>query len=179
MFSFLVFVLTAVCFLILQISVFPLLSISGVRPDLILLATVGYSLTAGRRKGLLFGFFLGLLQDVLSGGLFGTNGLIKGFVGYVVGVLRQQIADRSLFSPAFAIVLGSLLNGSLYFLIARALYADKYTWWFFIHTTLLETGYNLVVGLAVAAGIVWARQEHKGLASRILHKAIVLLSERT
>lgn len=177
MFFLFFFAATAVCFLILQTSIFPLFSISGVRPDLLLLATVGYSLVAGRKRGLLFGFFLGLLQDVLSGGLFGINGFIKGFVGYVTGVLRQQIADRTLFFPALAIILGSLLNGALYFLIARALYSDTYTWWFFLHTTLLETGYNLVLGLTFAALVRLAGQKRKGLLNRILQRVAVLLSE--
>ncbi|MBI3015364.1 MAG: rod shape-determining protein MreD [Candidatus Tectomicrobia bacterium] len=178
MFFLIFFVLTAIVLLIFQTTIFPLFSVAGVQPDLVLLATVGYSLVAGRQRGLSFGFFLGLLQDVLSGGLLGTNGFIKGFVGYVVGVFRQQVADRSFFFPSLAIFFGSLLNGALYFLIARVLYADKYSWWFFVRTTTLETTYNLVLGLVVTGAVGVACQRKTGLVNKLLKKVTVLISDR-
>jgi len=178
MFFPILFVFTAIILLIIQTTIFPRLSLGGVRPDLALLATVGYSLVAGRQKGMSFGFFLGLLQDVLSGGLLGTNGFIKGFVGYVVGVFKQQVADRSLFFPTLAIFFGSLLNGALYFLIARVLYADKYSWWFFIRTTALETGYNLALGVIVTGAIGIASRRKSGLVNQLLKKMTVLISNR-
>ena len=170
MFFPILFVFTAIILLIIQTTIFPRLSLGGVQPDLALLATVGYSLAAG--------FFLGLLQDVLSGGLLGTNGFIKGFVGYVVGVFKQQVADRSLFFPTLAIFFGSLLNGALYFLIARVLYADKYSWWFFIRTTALETGYNLALGVIVTGAIGIASRRKSGLVNQLLKKMTVLISNR-
>jgi len=47
----------------------------GARPDAMTLIVVYLGLQRGQETGLIGGFFLGLLQDVLTGGLLGANAL--------------------------------------------------------------------------------------------------------
>ncbi len=88
------------------------------RPDAMLLATLYIGVRRGPESGLVTGFFLGLLQDILSGGLLGSNSLSKGLLGYLTGGLVRNIARRNWFFLAtlgflttlFDVVLWALLS---------------------------------------------------------------------
>lgn len=67
----------------------------GTRPDAMLLVTLYIGINRGAESGLVTGFFLGLLKDILSGGLLGANALSKGLLGYLTGGLVKNIARSS------------------------------------------------------------------------------------
>ena len=59
------------------------ISIFGSRPDLAAAIAYYFGLKNGETKGLLFGSFIGLIGDSLSGGILGPNILGKGLTGYL------------------------------------------------------------------------------------------------
>ena len=61
-----------------------------IKPDLVLILVVFFSLLNGRRPGLIMGITTGLLQDLLRGRLLGMNLLALALVGWVVGFLFFQ-----------------------------------------------------------------------------------------
>ncbi len=74
------------------------------RPDAMILVTLFLGLHRGREAGLIGGFFLGLLQDALSGGLLGANALLKGLIGHAAGSLKRNVAGRdSIFHGALGL----------------------------------------------------------------------------
>ena len=58
------------------------ISIFGAQPDLAAAIAYYFGLKNGETKGLLFGSFIGLIGDSLSGGILGPNILGKGMVGF-------------------------------------------------------------------------------------------------
>ncbi|MEE9241499.1 MAG: rod shape-determining protein MreD [bacterium] len=64
----------------------------GARPDALLLVTLYIGIKRGGESGLVTGFFLGLLKDILSGGLLGANALSKGLLGFLTGKVVRNIA---------------------------------------------------------------------------------------
>jgi len=72
--------------LILQTTAFNYLTIYGVKPDLILILVILNGFLRGTREGAFLGFSAGLLQDLVSGGVFGLNALTKLVAGYLAGV---------------------------------------------------------------------------------------------
>ena len=62
----------------------------SVAVDLVLVAVVYVSLTAGPVTGMLTGTFAGLIQDALSGGVIGIGGLAKTIVGFLAGIIGTQ-----------------------------------------------------------------------------------------
>ncbi len=70
---------------------------TGGRPDVMLLVTLYIGVQRGTESGLATGFFLGLLQDILSGGLLGANALTKGLLGHLTGGLVRSIGRRNWF----------------------------------------------------------------------------------
>lgn len=91
---------------------------TSARPDAMLLVTLHIAMRRGNETGLLTGFAMGLLQDILAGGLLGANSLSKGLLGHSTGGLVRNFARRNwffmmtlgFFATAFDIVLWALLS---------------------------------------------------------------------
>ena len=92
----------------LQSTVIPVLSIGGVRPDLVLVVVVSVALAAGKEFGVLCGVFGGLLQDLLSVGPFGYNTLTKMMLGLLVGLYERKVNKGSLLLPLLAVAVSTV-----------------------------------------------------------------------
>ena len=71
--------------LLIQITIIPLVSLSGVAPDLILIILVYYSITRGQLYGTALGTFYGILVDLITGSLLGSSMLSKTLAGFTAG----------------------------------------------------------------------------------------------
>lgn len=76
--------------LLIQITVVPLLSISGVIPDMIIILLVYYSITQGQIYGSVLGFIYGFLFDIITGGLIGSTMFSKTLAGFVAGYFSSE-----------------------------------------------------------------------------------------
>ena len=92
----------------LQSTVIPVLSIGGVRPDLVLVVVVSAALAAGKEVGVLCGVFGGVLQDLLSVGPFGYNTLTKMLLGLLVGLYERKVNKGSLLLPLLAVAVSTV-----------------------------------------------------------------------
>jgi rod shape-determining protein MreD len=63
--------------------------------DLPLVIVVHIALTRGKASGMISGLILGYIQDALSGGALGFNGLAKIVAGFTGGLLREKFFVRS------------------------------------------------------------------------------------
>jgi len=76
--------------LIVQSTVVPKFAILGVYPDLVLITLFVLATENGSLSGIWGGFFLGLLIDVYSAGIFGINALANTVVGGVSGFFERK-----------------------------------------------------------------------------------------
>lgn len=88
------------------------LSIFGVFPNLLLLSTIFFALQSGSNAGQWVGFFLGLLADVASISILGSQAFMFTLIGHFVGRLHGQIDEEKPMAQ-MAIVLAMSI---LYFL---------------------------------------------------------------
>ncbi len=107
-------VLFTIVLYVLQSSLIPLISWHEISADLLLVAVVSVSFLQGKREGVLFGFFAGLLQDLATGTFFGVDIFSKMVIGYVCGVFSHQFVKEQLFWPVISTVAASAAN---YFII--------------------------------------------------------------
>ena len=70
---------------ILQCSLFQLIEIASIKPNLLLILTVSFGLMRGRRSGLLTGFFCGLCCDLFFESILGFQALLYMWIGYFSG----------------------------------------------------------------------------------------------
>jgi len=71
--------------LLIQITIIPLVSISGTVPNLILIILVYYSITRGQLYGTALGTLYGILVDLITGSLLGSSMLSKTLAGFTAG----------------------------------------------------------------------------------------------
>ncbi|MCZ6701264.1 MAG: rod shape-determining protein MreD [bacterium] len=94
-------------------------SFGGVRPDLILLLACLGGLFFGRQRGLTLGALAGLIQDCLSGGIFGLNTLSKSLIGFATGVLQRHVGFHHRLLQALLVALLTAFDALLTFGVAR------------------------------------------------------------
>ena len=138
----------------LQSTVIPVLSIGGVRPDLVLVVVVSAALTAGRETGLICGVFGGLLQDLLSVGPFGYNTLSKMLLGFLVGLYERKVNQGSLLLPLLAVAAATVgaAGLSVVFLLA---YGQERQIASLLVQVLPATAYHILLAVPVHFLIVW------------------------
>jgi len=76
--------------LFVQITVMPLIAISGVIPDLVLISLVYYSITREQLYGTVLGATYGFLIDLISGSLLGSSMLSKTIAGFTAGYFSSE-----------------------------------------------------------------------------------------
>ena len=100
----------------LQSTVVPVIATGNTRPDLVLVYVVSAALVGGRENGVFCGLLAGLLQDLLSVGLFGINAFSKMIVGLTVGLLERKFNKNNPVLPMIGAWGGSAAAQVLAFL---------------------------------------------------------------
>lgn len=79
------------------------------RPDLILLAVIGWGLAGGSREALVWGLIGGIALDMLSGIPIGTTSITLILIAALVSVYEGRIWETNFLMPIGIVLLGSLL----------------------------------------------------------------------
>jgi rod shape-determining protein MreD len=138
----------------LQSTVIPVLSIGGVRPDLVLVVVVSAALTAGRETGLICGVFGGLLQDLLSVGPFGYNTLSKMLLGFLVGLYERKVNQGSLLLPLLAVA-AATVGAAVLAVVFLLAYGQERQIASLLVQVLPATAYHILLAVPIHFLIVW------------------------
>lgn len=101
-----VLLLTSVA--LLQSSLLPYLSWGGVRPDLVVMLVISWSLLRGAKEGLLWAFVGGLALDLLSATPLGLSALILTPLIFLTSLGRKGIYRSNILFPLAVIFLATL-----------------------------------------------------------------------
>jgi len=112
---------------LLQTSALSHLALWGVTPDLMLLVVVSWSLLRGTKAGMLWALAGGLLLDVLSAGPFGVATLALTLSSLAAGLGELTLFQGTLWLPALASVLATVLYDGCYLLILP-LFGQPISW---------------------------------------------------
>ncbi len=116
--------------------------------DLPLIVTVYFGLKLqSPLRGLSVGVVAGLLQDALSHGPVGLNGLSKTIVGFVASSFSRRIEAEHIAIRAAALLVFSVVDLAILAFLERLFYAKHFSWahYHFVYSPLL----NVVIGLPV------------------------------
>ncbi|NIW78920.1 MAG: rod shape-determining protein MreD [Calditrichae bacterium] len=83
--------------LLLQATFIKFIEILNWSPDLILIVLVMFALQFGQSVGTTAGFLIGVLGDLISGGLLGLGALSKTITGFIAGGIGRFFQERSQF----------------------------------------------------------------------------------
>lgn len=107
--------------LLIQLTLINSITILGLKPDLIMVVVVVFSLLKGEKEGTISGFASGLLQDIFSTSLLGINALAKTVIGFTCGILKEKIFyEHILFLIPVITFIASFMQSILIFLLLRA-----------------------------------------------------------
>jgi len=107
-----------------QASLFELISLAGIKPDLGLALVYIIGLLTGPAEAALAGLGIGLLQDIGSASVLGFSGISRGLVGLFAGLLGQRVLNIS--SPSNSLFLAAfcLLEGIVVTIFMQMLYGS-------------------------------------------------------
>lgn len=114
------YVIISVLLVIVQTSLIHLLTLEGVTPDILTIWVVYLAVREGQLRGTVWGFAVGLLFDVVSGGFFGLSALTKTVSGFCAGYFyNENKTPLTLSSYRFLVIvlIVSMIHNTLYFLI--------------------------------------------------------------
>lgn len=117
--------------------------------DLPLVVVIHVALTRGKTSGMVSGLLLGYLQDAMSGGVLGFNGVSKILGGFTGGYLKEKFFVRSM-AHRLASVAGAVFLALLSKTAVLALFSQP-------HSPILSISFfwgltgNTILALAVHA----------------------------
>lgn len=131
-------VITVIILLIIQTSTaYDLIRITlGAKPDLLLIFLSFIAFRYGSFEGLIYGFAMGLIQDIISSGIFGTNALIFLNIGFFIGFFNNKTFSKQVAIGIFIAIVASTMKIILLFLI-NAIYSDLTSVAIFMRAELL------------------------------------------
>ena len=106
---------------VLQTTWLDFISVSALKPDLILLIITIIALREGPILATLLGFSIGLLQDAYAPADFGLNALLKCTAGFAVGHGHSRVVSDNLQVQVALVFFTVLLHDLLYCAITNAI----------------------------------------------------------
>ncbi len=118
-------ILTSLLLLLIQASpAYDLIRISlGAKPDLLLIFLAFISFKYGSFNGVIYGFLIGLIQDVVSNSTFGSYAIIFLNIGFFLGFFNSRIFIRQITAGIFIVLVGYLIKIIGLFLVT-SIYSD-------------------------------------------------------
>jgi rod shape-determining protein MreD len=104
---------------LLQATALPALEILSVKPELMLLMVLAWSLLRGVEEGLVWAFVGGLMLDLFSGGPVGASALALLVVSFLSGLTRGSVTRTSFMLPIGVALAGTLLYQTLFLLVIQ------------------------------------------------------------
>lgn len=75
---------------LLQLTIVPFISYQNISPDLLIILIVYYTLLNGRLFGTVLGFILGIIFDLVSGGLLGSTAFAYTLSAFITGYFYNE-----------------------------------------------------------------------------------------
>ncbi|MDU2066039.1 MAG: rod shape-determining protein MreD [Sporomusaceae bacterium] len=134
---------------VIQCALLPIITINGVKPDLLMIMTLATGLLLGKEKGVAVGFFTGLTADLASGGLFGCHVLAKMLIGYGAGMLERQVFKEHFLLPLMAVIVATFVHNIFYIFMVLLLGFSFELVPFIVYNFLPLLAYNVLAAIPV------------------------------
>ena len=143
---------------LLQSTLFQVLSLGGVSPNILIILTSCFGFMRGKRDGMLIGFISGLILDVLFGNILGFYALVYMIIGYLNGFFSSIFYPEDIKLPMILIVSSELLYCFLIYFFLFLLQGKFHFGYYFLHIILPEIVYTLLVTILIYKGILFVNE---------------------
>lgn len=135
--------------LLLAVQASNILAIKGVFPDFMLIIVILHSIYFGEFKGELFGFSIGILEDALSGSLFGLNAFVLCFLAWFTNFYKKYIQVSDIVAFLLYIAVATVIKYVLYAIFNWIFQKTGFFDGFFFLKLLGEIVYNIAAGALI------------------------------
>jgi rod shape-determining protein MreD len=120
------------------------LAIGGVSPDFILIAISLAAFILGPIPGQIIGFGVGLIVDIISGGLLGISAFTFSIIGYAVGLVGRKVYGNNILITITILFVVTLLKASVFSMLAAIFLKPGYFGYFSHGKIFLEAVLNSI-----------------------------------
>lgn len=136
-------------FFLLELTVMPFASVFGVKPDLLFVLVVFYSIFIYPNRTPHFAVLVGLLSELFSGTLFGFETVSYGVSGFMLWFLVSKIDRDHISNQGLLLFLFSFFNLLLLSLLNLSLRETSFTFQDALLRNLGTSLYTTVIGLVL------------------------------
>ena len=144
--KYVVFVLLLAFFVFFQSTLFyEKINLRDVGPDFILIILTIAAFLLGPMPGQIMGFGVGLIVDILSGGLLGISAFTYTIIGYGAGIVGGMIYGRNILISIILLFFVTIMKGVLLSLLAAMFLEPGYFAYFSQGRIFLEAVINCLL----------------------------------
>jgi rod shape-determining protein MreD len=144
---------------IIQTTAMPHLTILGVKPDLVLLVVISWSLLRGSKEGVIWALVGGIGLDLLSGAPFGTSAVALLVLSLLAGMGELSVFRTHIALPLIATLLATLAY-DLFFLLLLHMRGCSIAWAdSLIKVVLPSTLLNVLLSPLVYKALYWLHRK--------------------
>lgn len=136
-----------IVFFVLQTSVFEMLRLADIVPNILVILVSSMALMRGQKTGMLVGFFSGLLVDLFFGQWLGAFAFLYMVFGFVDGFFNRIYYADDNFLPLILIGANDLAYGLLMYVTHGLLKNHLHFFYYLTSIILPEMVYTVAVGL--------------------------------
>jgi rod shape-determining protein MreD len=140
--------------LLLQSTLFGRYDIMGARPDLGMLALTLIAGSATGTECIVYGFFIGFVQDVYTPEYLGYNAFAMSLMGFLLGVLRETVTVEHIGVKTMAVGVACLVHDALY-LSFYTVFDFSLFFQLFLRESIGGAAYTAVIAFFLIAGYEW------------------------
>jgi len=154
-------VLAVVAAALLQVTLAPSFAIGGIVPNVLFLVVTTLALAEGPVPGASAGFAAGLVYDMLGSGPIGPMALVLTVVGYLAGLLHEQMFAEGWLLPLTVLGVAALGTETAYGLVLGLIGEGAPFWASLVTRVLPAAVYNTVLALLVYPWLArFLRRDH-------------------
>lgn len=132
---------------LLQTTLFQVLSINHVSPNLFIITLISISALRGRNEGLAFGIIFGLYQDILYGEVVGFYVIIYALLAIMGSYLYENYYSESVVLPLSFIALADFLYNVYIFIFTYMFRGRLEINYYLTRIIIPEVTYTVVIGI--------------------------------
>lgn len=130
--------------ILLQTAGSPGIHLFGFKPELLLLLTLLVAMLQEPDLGASFGFFAGLMRDLLIGRFVGLSAVLFFAVAILIGFVTKRLYKEH-FAVRFLTVLTGTMLGQIFYLLGTMSFGADFSWstgvWYTIFATSFVNGF--------------------------------------
>ena len=135
--------------LVLQSSIFQLISVRNIIPNTAIVIIVSISLLRGSKEGAIAGFFAGFLQDIFFGSSNFYYAILGALCGYITGKFNKGFYRENYMLPIFISSISTLIYESIVFITGPLFNGSTNYLYFLFNLIIPETVYNAILTVVI------------------------------